>query len=199
MGASKSRRSGRSTWNARGAARRAGGEERVAAEVEEVVVDADPRSAGSPRTSQNCAARNPSSGVRGATRSAERAATPPAPAGPGGRPCRWRSAAGRRGGRRPPAPCTRAAARRGARRRRRRSSRASADHVGHQSPLARSTGGAGLAGQDHRLAHAGLARARAASISPSSMRKPRIFTWWSMRPRYSRSPSGRQRARSPER
>ena len=29
----------------------------------------------------------------------------------------------------------------------------------------------------------------AASISPSSMRKPRIFTWWSMRPRYSRSPS----------
>ncbi len=42
-------------------------------------------------------------------------------------------------------------------------------------------------------------RAGAASISPSSMRKPRIFTWWSIRPRNSSSPSGRQRARSPVR
>ena len=41
--------------------------------------------------------------------------------------------------------------------------------------------------------------ASTASISPSSMRKPRILTWWSMRPRYSRSPSGRRRARSPVR
>ena len=38
-----------------------------------------------------------------------------------------------------------------------------------------------------------------ASISPSSMRKPRIFTWWSMRPRNSMLPSGSQRARSPVR
>ena len=42
-------------------------------------------------------------------------------------------------------------------------------------------------------------RPSAASISPSSMRKPRIFTWWSSRPRNSRLPSGRQRARSPVR
>ena len=32
--------------------------------------------------------------------------------------------------------------------------------------------------------------ASAASISPSSMRKPRILTWWSRRPRNSSSPSG---------
>ena len=39
---------------------------------------------------------------------------------------------------------------------------------------------------------------RAASISPSSMRKPRIFTWWSIRPRYSScavGPPARQVAR----
>ena len=35
--------------------------------------------------------------------------------------------------------------------------------------------------QHGRLAHAGMA-ARAASISPSSMRKPRILTWWSSGP-----------------
>jgi len=31
--------------------------------------------------------------------------------------------------------------------------------------------------------------------SPSSMRKPRIFTWWSFRPMNSKVPSGRHRAR----
>jgi hypothetical protein len=35
-----------------------------------------------------------------------------------------------------------------------------------------------------------------ASISPSSMRKPRTFTWKSVRPRYSSSPSMRRRTRS---
>ena len=50
--------------------------------------------------------------------------------------------------------------------------------------------------------HRGLADrlrgvANAASISPSSMRLPRIFTWWSKRPRYSSVPSGSQRHRSP--
>ncbi|KGD32207.1 ATP-dependent Clp protease adaptor ClpS domain protein [Burkholderia pseudomallei] len=39
--------------------------------------------------------------------------------------------------------------------------------------------------------------ANCASISPNSIRKPRIFTWKSFRPRYSRLPSVRQRARSP--
>ncbi|KQW02355.1 hypothetical protein ASC87_14145 [Rhizobacter sp. Root1221] len=38
-----------------------------------------------------------------------------------------------------------------------------------------------------------------ASISPSSIRSPRTFTWWSSRPRYSSWPSSRQRTRSPVR
>jgi hypothetical protein len=38
-----------------------------------------------------------------------------------------------------------------------------------------------------------------ASISPGSMRKPRTLTCWSARPRNSRPPSGSRRARSPER
>ncbi len=41
--------------------------------------------------------------------------------------------------------------------------------------------------------------ASAASISPSSMRNPRTFTWVSTRPRKSTLPSARQRARSPVR
>ena len=36
-----------------------------------------------------------------------------------------------------------------------------------------------------------------ASISPNSMRKPRTFTWKSIRPKYSMLPSARQRHRSP--
>ena len=42
---------------------------------------------------------------------------------------------------------------------------------------------------------AGCSASRA-SISPSSMRNPRTFTWKSVRPRYSSSPSGRRRIRS---
>ena len=42
-------------------------------------------------------------------------------------------------------------------------------------------------------------RASAASISPSSMRKPRILTWLSARPTNSIAPSSRQRTRSPVR
>ena len=42
-------------------------------------------------------------------------------------------------------------------------------------------------------------RSSAASISPGSMRKPRSFTCVSARPRKSRTPSARQRARSPVR
>ncbi len=41
--------------------------------------------------------------------------------------------------------------------------------------------------------------ASADSTSPGSIRKPRIFTWSSARPRYSISPSARSRARSPVR
>ena len=42
-------------------------------------------------------------------------------------------------------------------------------------------------------------RPSAASISPSSIRKPRTFTWSSLRPRYSTFPSDSQRPRSPVR
>ena len=41
-----------------------------------------------------------------------------------------------------------------------------------------------------RLPDARRAGRRTASISPSSTRKPRIFTWWSARPRNSTPPSG---------
>ncbi len=41
--------------------------------------------------------------------------------------------------------------------------------------------------------------ARAASTSPGSIRTPLIFTWWSVRPTYSRVPSARCRTRSPVR
>ena len=47
------------------------------------------------------------------------------------------------------------------------------DHVGHQALVARAV----LARQHHRLAHAGVLRQQRSSISPSSMRKPRILTW----------------------
>ena len=43
-------------------------------------------------------------------------------------------------------------------------------------------------------------RVRALSaLSLGSTLTPRTLTWWSMRPRYSNSPSARRRARSPER
>ena len=64
--------------------------------------------------------------------------------------------------------------------------RSSADAVRHQPLVARRV----LARQHHRLAHAADARSSRASISPSSMRKPRIFTWKSLRPRNSIVPSG---------
>ena len=61
--------------------------------------------------------------------------------------------------------------------------------VGDQPLVARPV----LAGQHRRLAPRRDARASAASTSPGSIRKPRILTWWSARPRNSRLPSGRQR------
>ena len=73
--------------------------------------------------------------------------------------------------------------------------RAVGDQVGDEPLVA----GDVLAGDDGDLAHGAGAAASTASISPSSMRKPRILTCWSMRPRYSSSPSARRRARSPVR
>ena len=51
--------------------------------------------------------------------------------------------------------------------------------------------GAVVPGHDHRLAPPPGGAERTASISPSSMRKPRTLTWWSIRPRKSIRPSGR--------
>ena len=119
-------------------------------------------------------------------------------AGPCGRPCRWASAAARRGPRTPRAPCTRAAGPGASAAARRRS----------ECPAPRRAGRRRRRGASRRWRRDGprrRPRARpdgppsAASISPSSTRKPRIFTWWSTRPRNSSVPSGRQRARSPVR
>ena len=69
------------------------------------------------------------------------------------------------------------------------------DHVGDQLLAARAV----VARHHRRLGHRRAAAASAASISPGSMRKPRIFTWSSARPRNSSVPSARHRARSPVR
>ncbi|BBJ46506.1 hypothetical protein SSPO_092240 [Streptomyces antimycoticus] len=76
----------------------------------------------------------------------------------------------------------------------RRGPAAGRHHIGDQPLLA----GLVLPYGDHGRAHPGW-RANAASTSPSSMRKPRILTWWSARPRNSSSPSVFQRTRSPVR
>ena len=119
-----------------------------------------------------------------------------APAGPCGPPCRWAvsgSASRRDEGRRhhvlrQPRPQSVAQLRR-------RRPALAGDHVGDQpapSPPA-------VPRHHHRPRARRRAPASAASISPSSMRKPRTLTWWSSRPRNSSVPSGSQRARSPVR
>ena len=65
-------------------------------------------------------------------------------------------------------------------------------HIGYQLFLPKGI----LAGDHHAFQHAQML-SQHRSISPSSMRKPRIFTCWSMRPRNSSVPSGRYRTRSP--
>ena len=67
--------------------------------------------------------------------------------------------------------------------------------VRHQPQLAAAPSGRGTAAA---AATAGWPRS-AASTSPGSMRKPRIFTCSSRRPRYSSTPSAVQRTRSPVR
>ena len=54
-----------------------------------------------------------------------------------------------------------------------------------------------LARHHHRRLHIGRCRTAPPRSRPSSMRKPRSFTWWSSRPRYSSVPSGSHRPRSP--
>ena len=170
-----------------------GGQQRVAAEVEEVVVDADPSAARAPsprprrrRARSAVAGGAPVAGGSRRRRRGQRAR---------GRACRWRSAAARPARRTRPAPCTRAASPASAGARSRSARRPPPTDVGDQPLVA----GPVLA-DDHR----GLARRpgwsrSAASISPSSIRKPRSLTWSSSRPRNSSAPSAAQRARSPVR
>ena len=99
VGASNTSRSDSSTPSA-GAdpADQPGGQQRVAAEGEEVVVDADPRPA--PSTSANRPHSDLLACVGGRGRRPRRRRGP-ARAAPGGRACRWRSAAARPARRRP--------------------------------------------------------------------------------------------------
>ena len=168
-------------------------QQRVAAELEEVVVDADPRARRS--TSANSAHRIASCGV--ARRPVRlRRAQAPAPAAPGGRACRSASAAAAPAPRAPTAPCSPAAAataRPAAPRRR----------APRPAPPPRSRPAAGRPRRPSRATTTACdtpaCRSSAASISPGSIRKPRSFTWASARPRNSSTPSGRHRARSPVR
>ena len=201
VGASNSARSGSSTPSALAQPRHhLGGEQRVAAELEEVVVHADPLAAAS--TSAQIPASSSSTGVRGAgVRRRGARGRLRRRQGACGPPCRWASsgsACERHEGRRhhvlgqPLAPGTRAAppqlrpatSPRPARRR---------------PPARRSPAAAGASRATTAASRTAGCAASAASISPSSMRKPRTLTWWSIRPRNSSSPSGRQRARSPVR
>ena len=68
-------------------------------------------------------------------------------------------------------------------------------HVGHEPRVAGSRPRAPATAASRTPGCA----ASAASISPSSMRKPRTLTWWSSRPRNSSSPSAAPAARSPVR
>ncbi len=151
------------------------------------VVAADALDAQAPRPRSRRAAA--STGVRGAIVGDASAA---GGVGGGQRPAVHlavgRERQGRRARRTRRAPCTRAARCRGGRAARARSSPGlrplRGDHVGHQRAVA---------GPSSRASTTASRtpgwRASAASISPSSMRKPRSLTWWSMRPRNSSVPS----------
>ena len=166
----------------RAAGHHLGGQQRVAAQLEEVVVDADLRRNRS--TSAQMPRASPPTGVRGGYvgRCAWSSRLPPAPAAPCGPPCRWASAAARPA--RTNAEGTMYSGRRcsqeRAQRVRRRRVRLGHD-VGDEPLVARRCP---RAPRPRPRARRG-ARASAASISPSSMRKPRILTWWSRRPRNS--------------
>ena len=166
-------------------------QQRMAAEREEVVIDADPFEP------QHVGKQPAQRSLRAAC--AGRAASrrvPRVPARPAGRACRWSSEAARPAPRRPTAPCSpagpapdvratptdRAADRDRRRRRLRAACRPARPRARSPRPAIRRHGATSTA-----------------SISPGSIRNPRIFTWSSARPRRSSSPSRRQRARSPVR
>ena len=167
------------------ARRHARGQQRVPAELEEVVVARRPAPGRS--TSAQIPASTSSIGVRGATyrsragRVLRRRQRLPVHLAVRGQRQRVEHARTRRApcssGRRPP-QVRRAALGSGLR---------LADDVRDQ-PLRRPA----RSSRDQTVPRrtAGCGRSSAASISPGSMRKPRIFTWWSTRPRNSSVPSG---------
>ena len=122
------------------------GEDRVAAQLEEVVVDADPLepSTSRPDPGQHLLHRRARRDVAALAPAAR-----PAPAAPSGPPCRSASAAAPPAPRRPRAPCTRAASPAGAARSSAASRLRRADHVGHQPLSPRLV----LARHHHRFAH----------------------------------------------
>ena len=155
------------------------------------------RSTARPPRPRSRAAPDPAPAPSAAPRTRRRWTSRRTPAAPCGPPCRWRSAAAPPAARRPTGPCT-PAARREVRRAASAADGGSAggNDVGDQPPVHRR---GGPARHHHRLAHRRRA-VSAASISPSSMRKPRIFTWWSSAAQVldARRPPG-SRARSPVR
>ena len=192
LGASNSLRIGSSTSKRRAdPADQTRRQQRVAAEVEEVVVDADPLDAehlGEQRAQDRLLRRPrrpmrrraPSSGAG----SARRSSLPFGVSGSAPAP------------RAPTAPCSPAAA---------ATAQPAAPRCPAPRPLPppRRRPAAGRPAPSGRAITAACdtpgCAVSAASISPGSMRKPRIFTCWSTRPRNSSAPSGRQRARSPVR
>ena len=111
-----------------------------------------------------------------------------APSAPSGRSCCWRSAAGSPASGRPTGPCTRAATRPAgpAGRRPRAAAGRSRRPPGACCWSARSA-------TTTAPSRTPGTRSRVFSISPISIRKPRILTWVSRRPRNSSLPSGCQR------
>ena len=130
------------------------GADRVAAEGEEVVVEADSRQPEHLPPARRDAPAPP--GFQAARTARRRRRRGRARAGPRGRPCRGGSAAGRGAPRRPPAPCSRAGARRKARSAAAGTGLLPRHHVGHQPPLAVRL----LAGQHDRLPHPRVRRQR---------------------------------------
>ena len=164
----------------------------VAAEREEVVVDADllqPQHLGKQRAQHLL--------LRRARRRAPPSASDPAPAAHAGRACRSASAAARPEPQTPTAPCSPAGSRQACARSAAASTLADPAPPPHRPPAASAR--ARPRAQSPPPAPPPAWRTSAASISPGSMRKPRSFTCWSARPRNSSTPSARQRARSPVR
>ena len=129
-------------------------QQRMPAELEEVVVDADRAPRPAPR--RTAPHRISSCGVRGAR--AHRAASSPAPAARGGRACRSASAAAAPAPRTPTAPCSPAGSRATCARSAAASALASCarHHIGDQPLVA----GRVLARDHRRLRHAGMPRQR---------------------------------------